>query len=69
MVKSLLTWALPFAAVMDAVENLLHLTFIYAGKGIPAAFYFVAGIAATFKWAVIAAFVIGAGYARVRNAS
>ena len=67
-VKSLLTWALPFAAVMDAVENLLHLTFIYAGKGIPAAFYFVAGIAATFKWAVIVAFVIGAGYTRIRNA-
>ena len=67
-VKSLLTWALPFAAVMDAVENLLHLTFIYAGKGIPAAFYFVAGIAATFKWAVIVAFVIGAGYIRIRNA-
>ena len=67
-VKSLLTWALPFAAAMDAVENLLHLTFIYAGKGIPAAFYFVAGIVATFKWAVIVAFVIGAGYTRVRNA-
>jgi hypothetical protein len=54
---------------MDAVENLLHLIFIYAGKGIPAAFYFVAGIAATSKWAVIVAFVIGAGYTRVRNAS
>ena len=68
LVKSLLTWALPFAAVMDAVENLLHLTFIYAGKGIPAALYFVAGTVATIKWVSIVAFVIGAGYARVRNA-
>jgi hypothetical protein len=53
---------------MDAVENLLHLTFIYAGKGIPAALYFVAGTVATIKWVSIVAFVIGAGYARVRNA-
>lgn len=68
LTKALFTWALPFAAVMDAMENLLHLTFIYAGKGIPAAFYFMAGTVATCKWAVIVAFVIGAGYTKVRNA-
>jgi hypothetical protein len=65
--KSLLTWALPFAAVLDAVENVLHLTFISVGKGIPASIYFMAGVASTFKWAVIVAFVIGVGYTIVRN--
>jgi hypothetical protein len=68
LAKSLLTWALPFAAVMDAVENLLHLIFINGGNGIPAAFYFIAGTVATLKWTVIVAFVIGAGYTRFRNA-
>src|SRR6185436_19031310 len=68
LAKSLFTWALPFAAVMDATENLLHLTFVYVGNGIPAAFYLLAGTVATLKWSAIVAFVIGAAYTRVRNA-
>jgi len=59
--------ALPVAAVMDAAENLLHLGFIYAAITIPPALYFVAGVLATFKWTLIAVFVIGACYASIRK--
>ena len=69
LARSLLSWALPSAAVMDAAENLLHLSFVYAATAMPAALYFVAGVVATFKWTLIVAFAIGAGYVGVRNAS
>ena len=61
------TWALPVAAVMDASENLLHLYFVQAATVAFPGLYFVAGVVATFKWLLIAAFVIGVLYASVGN--
>lgn len=68
LVRSLLSWALPAAAAMDAAENLLHLHFISGATAIPSALYLVAGVVVTIKWMLIAAFAIGAGYAGVHNA-
>ena len=59
--------ALSIAAAMDAVENLLHLSFVYAAMAIPAPLYFVAGLVATLKWSLIAAFALGTGYAALRR--
>jgi hypothetical protein len=62
------TWALPVAALMDAAENVLHLYFVHA-TAIPfPSLYFAAGIIATLKWLLIAAFVMGVLYAKVRAA-
>ena len=53
----LLPWLLPGAAAMDAVENLLHL-YLVGGTSVPS-FYLVAGVVATVKWMLSAAFVLG----------
>jgi len=59
-----LTWALPAAAALDACENLLHLSFIADGASPMTGAYLLAGLVATGKWVLIAAFVIGYFYAR-----
>ena len=64
--RTFLTWALPLAAVLDAGENLLHLRFIADGAYPMAGAYLLAGVVATGKWALIAAFIIGFFYARRR---
>ena len=68
LARSLLSWALPAAAVMDAAENLFHLYFVFAVTAIQVVLYFVSGLVSTFKWLLIAAFVISVGYARIRKA-
>jgi len=68
LARSLLSWALPAAAVMDAGENLFHLYFVFAVSAMPVVLYFVSGVVATFKWLLIAAFVVSVGYARIRKA-
>jgi len=65
LLKSLLSWTLPLAAVMDAAENLLHLALVHAAMAIPAALYFVAGVVATSKWVLIVAFVLAIVFAKV----
>jgi len=67
LMKSSLTWALPAAAALDAGENVLHLVFVHEVPAIPAMLYFVAGLVATFKWMLIAAFGLGIGYAWLRR--
>ena len=62
--RELLAWALPVAAIMDGVENVLHLSFVDAAVSLPGAMYFAAGVVATAKWALIVAFAIGIGYSR-----
>jgi hypothetical protein len=61
-----LTWALPAAAALDVCEDLLHLSFIADGASPMAGAYLLAGLVATGKWGLIAAFVIGFFYARRR---
>lgn len=51
--------ALPLAAVLDAAENALHLGFVHAPGALHAAWYGVAGVFATGKWLLIAAFAVG----------
>lgn len=68
--KAAFTWMLPGAAVLDAVENVLHLSMIAVFDSISPWLYLVAGGIATFKWLLILFFVISAGffgYAAVRN--
>ena len=59
--KALLAAALPVAAAADAVENLLHLHFLYSAA--PQAGYFAAGAAASVKWLLIVLFICCAAYA------
>ncbi len=51
-----LTWALPFAAVADVTENLLHLVITGADAPASPALYFSAGFASSIKWAGIGIF-------------
>lgn len=51
-------WLLPGAAAMDAVENLLHL-YLISGAAAPSFLYTLAGVVATGKWLLAAAFVLG----------
>ena len=51
-------WLLPGAAAMDAVENLLHL-YLISGAAAPSFLYMLAGVVATVKWLLFAAFVLG----------
>lgn len=66
LAKSLLTWALPAAALLDAAENALHLSFIAEGANPMAGAYLLAGLVATGKWVLIAFFVVGFIRARRR---
>lgn len=59
-----LTWALPGAALLDACENLLHLGFIADGASPMAGAYLLAGVVATGKWLLIAAFITGFFFTR-----
>jgi hypothetical protein len=65
----LVAWALPVAAVLDAAENALHLSFVLAAAGLPAWLYPLAGGVATAKWVLIVAFAAELIFSRVRNAS
>ena len=53
--KRLLTWALPLAALADAIENALHL-YLSATPQAAAALFPAAGVAATFKWLLLGVF-------------
>lgn len=54
--KRLLTWALPLAALADAIENVLHLYLSSAASQAAAALFPAAGVAATFKWLLLGMF-------------
>lgn len=64
---SLLAVSLPVAAAADAIENALHLYFLYGTVPIAEALYFAAGVAASVKWLLIAAFVCCSLYALRKN--
>lgn len=66
-VQSLLAAALPAAAAADAIENALHLVFLHAASPVAPALYLAAGVAASAKWLLIAAFVGLAARALRRN--
>ena len=66
-VKSLLSYALPVAAVADAIENLMHLHFLSGAETFIPAQYLVAGVVASTKWLLILAFVCSALYACCRK--
>jgi hypothetical protein len=56
-----LALALPAAALADAAENTLHLRFTRQGAlPAPEALYLASGIASALKFALIAAFAVGA---------
>lgn len=55
-------WLLPVAASLDAIENLLHLEFIAEPATHVPALYLIAGLVASGKWLLIAAFALGTGY-------
>lgn len=59
-IQSILPWVLPMAALLDAVENLMHLAIVADFAAAPAALVFSAGIVATLKWLLIAGFATGA---------
>lgn len=65
--RSLLAAALPAAAAADAVENALHLYFLHAAVPVVQALYPAAGVAASVKWLLIAAFVGSTVHALRRN--
>lgn len=54
--KRLLTWALPLAALADAIENALHLYLSFAATQAAAALFPAAGVAATLKWLLLGVF-------------
>jgi hypothetical protein len=61
------TWALPVAALFDAVENALHWWLTDVPRfGVPAV-YAVAACAAAIKWLLILAFTLAAGYALTKR--
>ena len=66
--RKLLALSLPVAAIADAVENSLHLVFLYGAGPFSQALYFAAGTAASTKWLLILVFVASAIYAKFRAA-
>lgn len=60
-IKLAFAWMLPAAAVLDAVENFLHL-YLVAAIGATSPLYAVSGVVASLKWLLIFFFVISAGY-------
>jgi hypothetical protein len=67
--KSLLAISMPVAAAADAIENALHLYFLYSTAPVAQALYFAAGVAASVKWLLIVTFVCCSVYALRRNAA
>jgi Ni,Fe-hydrogenase I cytochrome b subunit len=65
--KSLLAVSLPVAAAADAIENALHLYFLYGPAPVAQALYCAAGVAASIKWVLIVIFVCCSGYALRKN--
>ncbi|MBZ0132346.1 MAG: hypothetical protein M9884_02845 [Rhodocyclaceae bacterium] len=59
MWRGALTWALPLAALADAIENALHLYLSSGAPHVETALYPAAGGAATLKWLLIGVFVVG----------
>ena len=53
---------LPTAAGLDTIENLLHLRFIADPATHAPALYLIAGLVASGKWLLIAAFALCSGY-------
>jgi len=62
-----LSWCMPAAALLDALENLLHLYLSSGAPSIPSPLYLTAGIVATSKWLLIVIFLISAGAAWLKN--
>ncbi|MBL8428578.1 MAG: hypothetical protein JNJ95_01625 [Dechloromonas sp.] len=55
-------WAMPAAAALDAIENLLHLRLISEAATHAPALYLIGGVVATGKWLLIANFMAGTLY-------
>ena len=55
-------WAMPVAAMLDAIENLLHLQLISEPATHAPALYLAAGLVSTGKWLLIASFLAGTLY-------
>lgn len=66
LAEGILRWMLPGAALLDAAENLLHVHFIQS-TAVPGGLYTVAGLVATSKWLLIAAFLLWVIDARFGN--
>lgn len=62
-----LAWALPLAATLDVLENLLHLHLIAEPSTSLPALYLGAGIVASCKWLLIAVFALNTGVAWMKN--
>lgn len=61
-----LTWTLPLAALLDVLENLLHLHLSAEPSSLLPALYLAAGIVASGKWLLIAIFTITTGLAWIK---
>jgi len=55
-------WVMPVAAVLDAIENLLHLELIAEPATHAPALYLTAGLVSAGKWLLIANFMVGTLY-------
>lgn len=55
--RRFLVWGLPWAALADALENLLHLALVRNFATAPDWLFAAAGLVATAKWLLIAAYV------------
>ena len=60
--RRLSAWALPGAAALDAIENLLLLQLICEPATLGPTLYLIAGLVATGKWLLIANFMAGTLY-------
>lgn len=56
------------AALLDATENAMHLSFISTAARWPDWLYAVAGVVSTLKWLLIGLFGVGYVYSRLRTA-
>ncbi len=66
--RSLLAISLPVAAVLDAIENSVHLLFLLGTGPFSPTLYFATGIAAAIKWLLIAGFIASSAYALFKAA-
>jgi len=64
--RALLTAMLPVASIADAIENSMHLVFLYGAGPFGQEQYFAAGAAALTKWLLIGGYIGSAGYAKSR---
>ena len=68
--EAIAMWALPVAAVFDAIENMLHQRFaIAAPYSLPKIAFFAAGASSTTKWVLSLAFPLLAAWVALRNAA